>query len=240
MARHTPGRVRLRPNVPTVPRVADRARRDLAGYHAMIENLDWNLGRLLDALYETGQLDRTHLLFFSDHSDMHGSHGQFRKACPYEEAIRVPCILGGLPPQYDHPNAVRNGVLVNHVDLGPTSLSLCGIAPPVDMPGRNYAPLFFRGQPAPEIADSAYLQLVVATGHRDTIDRPWRGVVTRDGWKYVCLEHQPWLMFNLNEDPFEQVNLAHNTRFRVERSRLHDRLAQWIAETGDTFALPQV
>jgi arylsulfatase A-like enzyme len=88
--------------------------------------------------------------------------------------------------------------------------------------------------------DSAYLQCVEATGHPDSVDRPWRGLVTLDGWKYVCLEHQPWLMFNLNEDPWETANLAHNTVFKAQRSRLHDRLAQWVVETGDSFALPEV
>ena len=45
-------------------------------------------------------------------------------------------------------------------------------------------------------------------------------------------------MFNLNEDPFETANLAFNTRFMAERGRLHARLAQWIADTGDRFDLP--
>ncbi|HHY97580.1 MAG TPA: hypothetical protein GX509_02440 [Firmicutes bacterium] len=45
-------------------------------------------------------------------------------------------------------------------------------------------------------------------------------------------------MFNLNEDPYEQVNLAHNTRFRHERKRLQDRLEEWIHDTGDEFELP--
>jgi len=47
-------------------------------------------------------------------------------------------------------------------------------------------------------------------------------------------------MFNLNEDPYEQVNVAHNTRFRAERLRLQDRLAAWIADTGDEFTLPGI
>ena len=51
---------------------------------------------------------------------------------------------------------------------------------------------------------------------------------------------QPWLVFNLNDDPYEQSNLAHNTEFRAERRRLHDRLNAWIADTGDSFALGEV
>ena len=91
-----------------------------------------------------------------------------------------------------------------------------------------------------EDPDSAYLQLVVPTGHGDSIDRPWRGVATRDNWKYVALEGQPWMLYNLNDDPYEQANLAFNTRYRSERHRLHERLAQWVDDTGDVFQLPEL
>jgi arylsulfatase A-like enzyme len=77
--------------------------------------------------------------------------------------------------------------------------------------------------------------LVVPTGHGDSINRPYRGVVTKDGWKYVSFEGVPWLMFNLNEDPFEQINLAHNNRYRAEKTKLLERLKQWVADTGDKF-----
>ncbi|WP_165822447.1 hypothetical protein [Paenibacillus montanisoli] len=49
----------------------------------------------------------------------------------------------------------------------------------------------------------------------------------------------PWLLFNLNEDPYEQVNLAYNSKFWELRKRLNNRLQRWIDETGDSFSLPQ-
>jgi hypothetical protein len=54
------------------------------------------------------------------------------------------------------------------------------------------------------------------------------------------LEGQPWLMYDLNEDPYETVNLALDGRFKKRRRELQDRLAQWLSETGDTFALPDL
>ncbi len=239
MARHTPGRIRLRPNVPDVPRVVNQARRELAGYYAMIENLDWNLGRIRAALTETGLADDTYLVFFSDHGDLHGSHGQFRKTAPWEEALRVPFVIGGGALRYrGRTNLVP--VPLNHVDVAPTTLGLCGIPAPDYMAGTDYSACHLGGGvPAPE-ADSALLQLVVPTRHGHSVDRPWRGIVTRDGWKYVVLEGQPWLMFNLNDDPYEQINLAHNTAFATERRALQDRLAHWIDDVGDRFALPEL
>jgi arylsulfatase A-like enzyme len=62
-------------------------------------------------------------------------------------------------------------------------------------------------------------------------------VITKDGWKYCSFEGQSWLLFNLNEDPYEQVNLAHNNRYRAERKKLADRMRQWAADTGDKFTV---
>jgi hypothetical protein len=42
----------------------------------------------------------------------------------------------------------------------------------------------------------------------------------------------------LNEDPYEEANLAQNNAFRSERKRLLVRLKQWVADTGDKFELP--
>ena len=81
---------------------------------------------------------------------------------------------------------------------------------------------------------------MIPTKHPDSVDRPWRGVVTADGWKYVVLEHQSWLMFNLNDDPYEQVNLAHNSIFAAERQRLQAFLKSWIEKTEDSFVLPEL
>ena len=239
MSRHTPARVVVRPNVPNVPRIVEQARRELAGYHAMIENLDWNLGRIRHTLAAVGLSDRTYIIFFSDHGDLHGSHGQFRKTAPWEEAIRVPFIIGGGIPFYGAGGG-RHAIPVNHVDLTPTTLGLCGLTPPAELPGTDYSGYRVPGRPAISEPDSAYLQMVIPTRHHDSVDRPWRGIVTSDGWKYIVLEHQPWLMFNLDEDPYEQANLAHNTRFAAEGRRLHDRLLAWIHDTGDAFATPQL
>jgi arylsulfatase A-like enzyme len=239
MVHHTPGQVELRPNVPPVAWVQARARRELAGAYAQIENLDWNLGRIRQVLVDA-ELDLdTHIVFFSDHGDSHGSHGQFLKTAPWEESIRVPFVLGGLHPQYEARSG-RPDALINHVDVAPTTLGLCGIDKPTWMRGHDYSGLRLPARPQVELPDSAFIQSVIPTGHGDSVDRPWRAVVTGDGWKYVVLEGQPWLLFDLNTDPFEMVNLAHNTRFSAERKQLQARLAQWIADTGDVFSLPDI
>jgi len=61
--------------------------------------------------------------------------------------------------------------------------------------------------------------------------------MTQDGWKFVCFEDKPWLMFNLHEDPYEQVNLAHESRYEAQRTRLLEALRKWVSDTGDNFSL---
>ena len=239
MANYNPERLLMRPNVAHAARIEKQARRELAGYYAMIENLDWNYGRIVKALEETGQLDNTHILFFSDHGDMHGSQGMFRKTNPFEESVRIPLIVSGGIPRYQ---GWKNGpapVPLNHVDIAPTTLGLCGIPKPDWMEGNDYSRYRIDKRPPGSDADSAYLQNVIPTGHADSINTPYRGLTTRDGWKYACFENRSWLLFNLNEDPFEQANLAQNNRYRAERKKLIGRLRQWAADTGDRFAIPE-
>ncbi len=239
MRRFSPAKLELRPNVPAVPSVLDRARRDLAGYYAMIENWDYNVGRIRAALEEAGLAGNTHILYFSDHGDMHGSHGQFRKTSPWEESMRIPFLIGGIQARYEGWLDGSIPVPINHVDIAPTTLGLCGIRKPGWMEGTDYSHRRLQKPEAAAEPDSAYLQNVVPTGHGDSVNLPYRGVITKDNWKFVCFEGTPWLMFNLSDDPYELANLAHNNRYRVERKRLLDRLRQWVNETGDNFRVPE-
>ena len=186
MRRHNPSRIELRPNVPRVRGIDDQARRDLAGYYAQIENWDFNVGRVLDALREKNLLFNTHVMFFADHGDMHGSQGQFKKTNPYEESIRIPFVIGGEIPHYHNSGNGRWPIPINAVDIAPTTLGLAGLAKPAWMEGTDWSHYRVRRPGTkPSEPDSAYLQNVFPTGHADSINKPYRGIVTRDGWKYV-------------------------------------------------------
>ena len=255
MAHYNAEQMQLRPNVPLyanmVPTgaagvlgerrsVAEVARQELAGYYAQIENLDWNIGRIVDALSQQGLLANTHILIFADHGDMHGSQGQFRKTNPYEEAVRIPMIVTGEESFYDQRRTGRPATLFSAVDIAPTTLGLCGLAAPEWMEGHDYSGHRLGFRPQPVEPDSVYLQNVIPPGHADTTNTPYRGLVTRDGWKYVCFENQTWLMFNLIEDPYEQVNVAFNNAYQGQRNKLIARLKQWVADTGDKFKVPDM
>ena len=240
MRRHSPAKVTLRENVPAIPRIEALARREIAGYSAMVENLDFHIGRIIQKLEDYDAVKDTVIMFFSDHGDQLGSHGHFRKHSPYEESTRVPLIIWGGTPKY----GARSGI--NHepislVDLAQTSLGLCGIDAPKSMEGHDYSWVWDSAKRRPDnVPDSAFLQVINPTGHGQSMERPYRGIVTNDGWKYVCLEGQPWMLFNLNEDPYEYVNYALRPEMSEKRAELHKRLEKWITDTGDSFELPGI
>lgn len=237
LGRHPPTGIALRANVPPVAAVEQAARRSLAGYYAQIEHLDSQVGLLLTRLAELGLDDRTYVVFTSDHGDQHGSHGHFAKLTPYEESIRVPLMIWG-GCRWGYGNRSIADVPFNHVDLAPTTLGLCGVGTGPGMDGCDYSHLLRPDGRSRSLPSEAYLQSVVPTGHHDSVDLPWRGIVTTDQWKYVCLPGQPWLLFDLEHDPYELVNLAHHAHAAARRQQLNQRLHEWIARTGDRFPLP--
>jgi arylsulfatase A-like enzyme len=235
--RFSPAHIQLRANVPPISKVQEIAKADLSGYYAMIENLDWNVGRIRKTLKAAGLAENTHIVFFSDHGDLHGSHGQYKKTLPYEESIRVPFIISGELPHYNGRKTGASQAMMNHVDIAPTTLGLCGISKPEWMEGTDFSSHRLAFREADRESDSAFLQSPTARGN---VDKPWRGIVTRDGWKYTCFEGYSWMLFNLNEDPFELVNQAHNPAGGLARKRkeLQGQLADWVRKTGDSFQVP--
>ncbi|HKA01977.1 MAG TPA: sulfatase-like hydrolase/transferase [Candidatus Solibacter sp.] len=83
----------------TAPIAADRVRRARAAYFGMITELDRMVGDLMGELEKSGQLDRTLIVYTSDHGEMLGENGLWFKNVLLENAARVPLIMagGGLP-----------------------------------------------------------------------------------------------------------------------------------------------
>jgi arylsulfatase A-like enzyme len=113
----------------------DVQRRIVQHYLASISLVDDGVGRLIDALRQTGQLDDTVVVFAADHGEFLGNHGLLRKpSLHYDETLRVPLLLKGpgLP-------ARRVDGLVELVDVYPTLLGLLGIDINAGVQGRDWS-----------------------------------------------------------------------------------------------------
>ena len=210
-------------------------RAEIPRYAAMVENVDENVGRVMDALSDLGMDLNTHVIFMSDHGDMFGAHGLYEKLTPFEESVRIPFIIGGAVPYMYGFRAGETDALINEVDVAPTTLGLCGIRVPERMDGFDYSSRRFGQGDFSREPDAAYIKAIVPSGY---LNRAWRGVVTRSGWKYVCLEDAPYCLFDLNSDPHEAVDLLYRNGYEEKRRKLHALLQRWIDNTRDSFALP--
>src|SRR5581483_1729337 len=106
----------------------DGMREYLGVYYGLISMVDWNIGRLLDALQRHGVERDTLVVFTADHGDMHGGHGMYDKTTfsMYEETTRVPLI-------WRWPGRIAAGKTVRtqagSCDLSPTILDFLGLKP---------------------------------------------------------------------------------------------------------------
>jgi arylsulfatase A-like enzyme len=239
--------INLRPNIPHLDQFRNIIRDEICATYAMIENLDHNVGRIITTLQDLDILEDTYVFFFSDHGDMHGSHGQFRKTTAYEESIRIPFVVR-IPAHFakgENSYGINESILINHVDIAATTLGLCGIPIPPNrgFEGTDYSQ-FFTSRHSTDLTathtDSVFLQNIIPTGHSDSIDKPWRGIITKEGWKYVCFEGIEWLLFYLPNDPFEEQNFAHNTLYQQKKYELNCQLQKWLDKTRDSFRLPLI
>ena len=119
------------------------ARSTVAAYYAMIELIDFNVGRMLDALHECGQDRNTIVIFMSDHGEMLGDHGLLLKGCRfYEGLVRVPLIISW-PEEFQRDVLLDS--LVELTDIAPTLLDVCGVETPPRMQGKSLLPLLRNG-----------------------------------------------------------------------------------------------
>ena len=110
-----------------------------AKYWAQIELIDENVGRLLNTLKETGQLENTIIIYSSDHGDMLGDHGLRYKGCRfYEGLIHVPLIFSW--PGHFQGN-LQADALVELIDIAPTLLEVAGVKIPERMEGKSLLPI---------------------------------------------------------------------------------------------------
>lgn len=107
-------------------------------YNRAVESLDEGLGKVVEALERTGQLENTLIVFTSDQGFAWGQHGFKWKYAPYDANLRAP-LLVRLPGKVAE-NKVCKHVVGGH-DLIPTFFSMEGIALPWEMHGHDITPI---------------------------------------------------------------------------------------------------
>jgi len=206
-------------NIRRLPRLSPAKREAvLRSYQARLESLlavDEMVERLVTALEETGELDRTVILFASDNGFLLGEHRlPDGKLLPYEESIRVPLIIrgGGFPAWSTALQPVAN------IDLAPTIVALTGATARRKMDGVPLLPLALdpsQGQ------DRALLLEAVSRNSA----RPAYEAIRTPRWLWVEYHNGSRELYDLDEDPFQLRSRHDDPALAGVRAELAGRLA---------------
>ena len=202
-----------------------------AAYWAMCDLIDVQVGRMLEALERTGQLENTIVIFMSDHGEMLGDHGIYWKG-PYfyESAIHVPLIIA-------HPGKIaanqESAALVELVDLAPTLLEAAGLPVYGGMQGKSLWPMLTGAQPVNQHRDDIYCEYYNAMPwHRDPL--PQFTMVRDDRYKIVVAHGlNTGELYDLESDPTETHNLWDDAEYTAVKLAMYQRVCDRMAWTVD-------
>ena len=213
---------------------ADEVQDVRAAYYAMVTLVDDEVGRILDALEQTGEADQTIVVFTSDHGEMLGDHQLMLKGpFMYDCAVRVPLIVRW--PGQGQPGQ-RVTELVQWIDLAPTFLDAAGLEESPQLQGRTLKGLVDGSETT--WRDWALCQYR-NSGH--PYDPAVHVTMLRhDRWKLVVHHGAPATprqrcgeLYDLENDPSELTNLWDVASHAATRTFLQEKLIDVLVSTED-------
>ncbi|MGB0327026.1 MAG: sulfatase [Akkermansiaceae bacterium] len=188
-----------------------RQRKAVGGYYASVVFMDRMVGKVLDALKESGQEDNTIVIFTSDHGYHLGEHDFWAKVSLHEESAAVPLIIK-IPGK--KPSVCKS--LVELLDLYPTLSNLCGLEIPKRIQGKDLTPIF--ENPTYEVRDAAFS--VNGKGY----------LLREDRWAYISYDRGGEELFDMLKDPKQYANLADDPAHARTRDRFRKKMEAKLAE----------
>lgn len=195
------------------------------GYCTMVDDL---FGEVLETLERTGQADNTMVVFLSDHGESGGAHGLYLKGIsPYEETYRIPCVIRW-PEGINEPGRhVRS--LVSIMDVAPTLMEIAE------------AGLVNGGGSGLSLLPWLRNEDVKAEQWRDAVFNQCNGVeilytqrmVRTERYKFVYNPCDFDELYDLQDDPYEMVNIADNPKHKPLVAKLYRKMWSEAAASGD-------
>ncbi|MGL1890040.1 MAG: sulfatase-like hydrolase/transferase [Spirochaetaceae bacterium] len=192
-------------------------------YYGAISHVDHHLGRVLDSLEKTDQLDNTLIIFTSDHGEMLGDYSTYQKWLPYNACSKIPFIIR-------YPKKIKPGVITEEFadlnDIFPTILEAAGLKYPGkhELPGESLItddPKKDRNQQYVEYSDG---------------NRRWISLTNHD-YKYnYYFGGGREELFDLKNDPGECRNLM-EFKLNTRQLQAKDKLRKELIKTEDRWGL---
>jgi choline-sulfatase/glucosamine-6-phosphate deaminase len=219
-------------------------RRYLHAYYRMVEAVDTDIGRLLEALRRNGLEDDTLIVFSSDHGDGMAAHQWLGKCCHYEEAMRVPLIIS-FQGVVEAGRVDRTHLISSGPDFYATALDYAGVAVPDGCQGMSLRCLAERNDGSFDWRDQVVSEIWVP-GNKPRGGEPWKsawGRMLRTArFKYTVYDRGEYReqLHDMQLGRDEMRNLAADPGYRDVLADHRRRLADWCSETNDTAFVPHL
>ncbi len=202
------------------PRTRQAVQLHRSEYYAHTTYMDFQIGRILEALDQSGLAGNTYVIFTGDHGLAVGQHGLMGKQNMYDHSIRMPLLIAG--PGV--PAGRRVEALVYQHSLFATTCELAGVEVPKTVEFPSVADLLTSGEGEKHDAVFCWyrgFQRAVRTTEHKLIHYPQAGVTQ---------------LFDMIRDPWEITNLADRPEHAALTRQLEQRLRQFQRELGDDLS----
>jgi arylsulfatase A-like enzyme len=205
-------------------------KRAQAGYFGLIEHLDSQIASLIhDFKRRSEKAQRPWVIVFtSDHGEMMGDHGYFRKCEPYEGSANIPFVISGSPALRFRSGA-RTKQPVCLQDIMPTLLALAGAKIPSCVDGVNLVPTL-RG-------DKQIIRAYLHFEHAPCYSKAQAYHALTDGhYKYIWRPTDGTeQLFDLDEDSREENDLSNDPSRQTTVQAWRERLVERLADRPEGF-----
>jgi arylsulfatase A-like enzyme len=203
-------------------------------YAGLAFEVDQCLGRVFQALRDSGRWDNTLIIFSSDHGEQLFDHWMLGKSGYFDQSAHIPLIIRD-------PRAASSGgrgktvqAFTESIDIMPTVLELAGLPPPRNGDGKSLLPFCAGAAPAgwrDEVHWSFDFRDIQTRRVEQAFDLPseWchLQVLRTDKFKYVHFAGLPPVLFDLADDPFELTNRANDPAKALLRLEGLERMMTW-------------
>lgn len=191
--------------------------------YAMVDLIDKGVGKILDALKESGALEDTVIIFTADHGELMGDHGLWLKG-PffYDGLVNVPLMM-----HTPEDNASVTKALASSVDIYPTCCELLGVPTPRSCDGMSQAAAL-RGEKVRteclfEYRNGYFENDVYTLGYVD------------EKYKFVQYQNGDVEMTDRINDPEENVNIVYNGANPELLAEYRNKLLNMMLNTASKF-----
>jgi len=195
----------------------ETAKQVIQSYYASVAWTDWNIGRVLAELDRLGLREKTIICFTADHGYQLGEKGKWSKAGSlWEEGARIPMFISA-------PQSKGNGQIctrpVETLNMYPTLVELCGLPMPAGQEGRSMTKLL--DDPKAEWNYPAF------TVWKENGTAPTGIGVRVEHWRYAEYDLGGPMLLDMDNDPHQLKNLAHDPKYADVAAKLSDLIKQY-------------